>query len=162
MKFILFEPKKEMNSFPTLQDEKIAVEKFLNIKVQEAMCCLDTQEPSDRPSTTPDEVPAENISNRHDHTVDQVPHIYQASKHAHSTPLSEHSTPLSEIPTNLSCHVVQILQAKHEFLVDREASGDLAGSDVILLSIFGRKPHPLDNMDCSIDHIEISQLDPHS
>ena len=72
MRFVLFGPKKEMNSYPTLQDEKIAVKKFLNRKVQEAMCCLDTQESSDNPSTTPDEVPNKDISNPCDQTVDQV------------------------------------------------------------------------------------------
>ena len=77
------------------------------------MCCLDNQEPSDDPSTTPDEVPTANISNPHDQTVDQVPHTYQTSKH-------EYSTPLSEISTNLTCHVAPPLQAKHEFLVNRE------------------------------------------
>ena len=46
-------------------------------------------------------------------------------------------------------------------MVDRGANSDLAGSDVILLSRFDRKPPPLDNMDYSIDPIERSQLDPH-
>ena len=49
---------------------------------------------------------------------------------------------------------------KHEFLVDRGPNGDLAGSDVILLSRFDRKAHPPDNMDYSIDPYERSQLDP--
>ena len=35
------------------------------------MCCVDTEEPSDIPSNTPDEVPNANISNQHDRTVDQ-------------------------------------------------------------------------------------------
>ena len=70
------------------------------------MCCLNTQEPSDDPSTTPYEVPTKNISNPHDQTVDQIPHTYQASKHD--------STSLSEISTNLTCHVAQPLQAKHD------------------------------------------------
>ena len=61
------------------------------------MHCLDTPEP-DKPSTTPDEVPDENTSNPHVHTVDQVHHPYQSSKY-------EHSTPLSEFPTSLTCHV---------------------------------------------------------
>ena len=74
MKFVFFGPKKEMNSYPTLQDEQDTVEQFLNREAQEAMCCLDTQEPSDEPSTTPDELPPVNISNQHDQTVDQVPH----------------------------------------------------------------------------------------
>ena len=63
MKFAIFGPKKETNSYPTLQDEKIAVEQFLNRNTQEAMCCLDTQELSDDPSTTPDDVPTGTISN---------------------------------------------------------------------------------------------------
>ena len=86
--------------------------------------------------------------------MDQTPHTYHASKH-------KHSTPLREIPTNLTNHVVQVLQAKHEFLVDRGANGDLADSDEILLSRFDRKPHPCDSMDYSIDPIERSQLHPH-
>ena len=49
------------------------------------MCCFDTEEPSDEPSTTPIEVPTENISNPHDQTVGQVPNTYQASKHEYST-----------------------------------------------------------------------------
>ena len=149
MKFVLFLTKKEVNSYPMVQDEKNAVEQFLNIKVQNAMCCLETQESSNNPSTIPDEVPTENISNPHDQTVVQVPQAYQASKH-------EHSTPLSEITTNLT-----FLQAKHEFLVDRGANGDLAGSYVILLSRFDREPHPLDNMDYSINPIERSQFGPY-
>ena len=48
------------------------------------------------------------------------------------------------------------LQAKHEFLVDRCANDDLAGSHVIFLSNFDRKPHPLHNMDHSIVPIERS------
>ena len=118
---VLFGPKKQGNSYPTLQDKKYAVEKFLNEKVQEAMGCLDTQEPSDNTSSTPDEVPNNEIPNTHDQTMDQTPHTYHASKH-------KHSTPLREIPTNLTYHVVQVLQAKHEFLVDRGANGDLASS----------------------------------
>ena len=78
-----------MNSYLTLQDEKCAVEKFLNRKAQEAMCCLDTQGPSDYPSTTPDELPSEDIPNIHDQTMDQVPHTYQASKHEHYTLLNK-------------------------------------------------------------------------
>ena len=50
------------------------------------MYCPDTQEPSEYPSTTPDEVPTTNISYPHDQTVDQVPHTHQASKHEYSTP----------------------------------------------------------------------------
>ena len=108
MKSVLFGPKKEVNSYPTSEDEKIAMEKFLNRKVQEAMYCLNTQEPSDNSSTNPDEVPTENISHPHDQTVHQVPHIYQVSKH-------EHSTPLSEIPTNLTCHVAQVHRLNMSF-----------------------------------------------
>ena len=68
-----------MNSYSTLQDEETAVEQFLNREVQEAMCCLDTGEPSDDPSTTPNELTAENISNPHDQTMDQDPtHIRQS------------------------------------------------------------------------------------
>ena len=102
MKFVVFGPKKEMNSYSTLQDEKTAVEQFLNRKAQEPMCCLDTQQPSDDPSTTPYAVPTEKISNPHGQTMDQVPHTYQASKH-------EYSTPLRTISTNLACHVAQPL-----------------------------------------------------
>ena len=101
----------EMNSYPTVQDEQNTVEQFLNRKAQEAMCCLDTQEPSDDPSTTPYEVPDAIISNPHDQTLDQIPHTYQASKH-------EYSTSISEISTNFTCHVAPPLQAKHEFLVN--------------------------------------------
>ena len=86
MKFVIFRPKKEENSYPTLQDEKTAVAKFLNCKAQEGMRCLDTQEPSNEPSPSPNEVPTDNVSNLHDQTVDQVPHTYQASKHEYSTP----------------------------------------------------------------------------
>ena len=86
MAFVLFGCKKEMNSYPTLQDEQDTVEHFLNRKAQEAMCCLDTQEPSDDPSTTPDKASTANISNPHDQTVDQLPHTYQASKHEYSDP----------------------------------------------------------------------------
>ena len=50
------------------------------------MCCLDTQEPLDDHSTTPDEVQTAIISNQHDQAVDQVAHTYQASKHEYSTP----------------------------------------------------------------------------
>ena len=74
------------------------------------MCFLETQEPSDDPSTTPDEAPTANISNQHDQTMDQVPYTYQASK-------TEYSTPLSEISTNFICHVAISLQVKHEFLL---------------------------------------------
>ena len=45
--------------------------------------------------------------------------------------------------------------------VDRGATHDLAGPDVILLSSFDRSPHPSDNMDYFIDPIERSQFDPH-
>ena len=62
------------------------METYLNRKVQEATCCLDTQEPSDDPYNTPYEVPITMISNPHDQSVDQVPHTYQASKHEYSTP----------------------------------------------------------------------------
>ena len=144
----------EMNSYPTVQDEQNTVEQFLNRKAQEAMCCLDTQEPSDDPSTTPYEVPDAIISNPHDQTLDQIPHTYQASKH-------EYSTSISEISTNFTCHVAPPLQAKHEFLVNRGANHDLTGSDVIFLSIFDSTPHQPDNMDYSIDPIERSQYDPH-
>ena len=89
------------------------MEQFLNRNVQEAKCYLDTPEPSSDPSTTPEEEPTINISTPHDQTVDQGPPTYHASKH-------EHSTPLSEMATNLTCHVAHILQAKHEFLVDRQ------------------------------------------
>ena len=105
------------------------------------MCCLDTQESSNNPSTIPDEVTTENISNPDDQTVIQVPQAYQASKH-------EHSTPLSEITTNLT-----FLHAKHELLIDRGANSDLPGSYVILLSRFDREPHPLGNIDYSINPI---------
>ena len=86
MKLVIFGPKKEMNSYPTLQHEQHTVEQFLNKTVEEAMCCLDTQEPSNDPSTTPDKVLAANISNPHYHTVDQLPHTYQASNHEYSNP----------------------------------------------------------------------------
>ena len=43
------------------------------------MCCLDTQEPSDNPSSTPDEVPNKDIPNIHDQTMDQGPHTYLPS-----------------------------------------------------------------------------------
>ena len=46
--------------------------------------------------------------------MDQVPHIYQTSKYGYSTPLIETST-------NLTCHVAQTSQAKHEPLVDSGA-----------------------------------------
>ena len=148
MKFVLLRPKKEMNSYPTLQDKQNTVEQFLNIQAQDAMCGLDTQEPSDDPFTTLDEVTP------HNQTVDQVPHTYQASKH-------EYSTPLSEISTTFTCHVAPPLQAKHEFLVNRRVYHDLACLDVILLSSFDSTPHPPDNMDYSIDPIERSQYDAH-
>ena len=45
------------------------------------MCCLETQEPSDNPSSTPDEVTNEDIPNIHDQTMNQGPQTYQASKH---------------------------------------------------------------------------------
>ena len=143
MKFVLVGPKIEVNSYSTLHDEKNAVEQFLNRTAQEAICCLDTQEPSYDPSTTPNEVPTEKISNPHDQTVDQVPHTYQAAKH-------EYPTTLIEISTNLTCHVAQPLQAKHESLVDKGPNHDLAGSVVLFISSSDRKPHQPHNMDHSI------------
>ena len=98
MKLVISGPKKQMNSYPALQDEETAVEQFLNRIAQVTICCLDTQAPSDDPSTTADEVPSTNISNPHDQTVDRVPHTYQESKH-------EYSTTLSKISTNLTSHV---------------------------------------------------------
>ena len=53
MKFVLFGPKKEMNSYPTLQDEQNTVAQFLNRKAQEAMCCLDTQGPKKEMNSYP-------------------------------------------------------------------------------------------------------------
>ena len=86
MRFITSGHKKEMNSYPTLQDEKTAVEQFLNREAQEALLCLDTQGLHDDPLITPDEVPTANTSNPHDQIVDQVPYTYQALKY--STPKS--------------------------------------------------------------------------
>ena len=86
MKLVVFAPRTEVNSYPALQDEKNAVEQFLNTETQKAICFLDAQEPSDDPSTTKDEVPTESILNPHDWTEDQVPHTDQASKHEYSTP----------------------------------------------------------------------------
>ena len=59
---------------------------------------------------------------------------------------------------NLTCHIAQPLQAKHEFVVDRAANHDLAGSDVLFLFSSDRKPHPPHSMDHSIDPIERSHL----
>ena len=49
------------------------------------MCCIDTQEPPDNPTSLPDDEPNQDIPNTHDQTMDQVPHTYQASRHQHST-----------------------------------------------------------------------------
>ena len=62
--------------------------------------------------------------------------------------------PLSEISTSLTWQVAQPLQTKHEFLVNRGANHDLAGTDEILLSSFDSTPHRPGNMDYSIDPMQ--------
>ena len=48
-----------------------AIEKFKNRKIDETMCCLDTQEPSENPTAIPDEESTDNNCMNHpDHDLD--------------------------------------------------------------------------------------------
>ena len=70
-----------------------------------------------------------------DDQLDQVLQTYQA----HQETQSETETPHRQMNAHITYHVAQANQAKHGSLVDREASGGLAGSDVRVLSTSSRK-----------------------
>ena len=87
-----------------------------------------------------------NSQDHSDDQLDQVLQTYQAYQ--------ESQSPTRQLNDHITYHVAQANQAKHGSLVDREANGGLAGSDVRVLITSPRK--------CTvtgIDNHEIPGLD---
>ena len=70
-----------------------------------------------------------NIQAPNDEQMEQALQTYQSL-----TSHTAHSAPNRAINTHITCHDDKALQSTHESLVDRGASGGIAGSDVRILS----------------------------